>query len=667
MVERRIDEFRERLDAHSDPAGVLTSLIENTPAPLALYSPDGHCVRVNPAYCELFGSEPNPALELSDDEVLGPSGVLFWLRRAFSGETITTPSFWYERSKLAILDGRRRVALTARGFPLRDREGNIEFVAIAFRDETDALLLAERRRIEAEEPRRLIDEIQRADLERRTNEEQFRAVFEQIADGVMLTDDSGRVLDINPSGCRIFGRRVQDIVGSRYWEHIGDVAESRPLSEKLLEEGTLIAEVQVWRADGQLRDLELRSVSNFLPHRHLTTFLDVTERNAALRELQRSEAHLIASQRIAHVGSWEFELNGSLEDLDSNVLRCSEECLRIFGLDPSTPVTPGLSMEFVHPDDKTGLLAALSRAIRTRTVYSNEHRIVRPDGSERVVHARGEIVEDATDDSDSGGRRRLRLIGTTQDVTERSRARGEIQRLNSELERRVADRTSQLEAANRDLEAFSYSVSHDLRAPLRAINGYAQILLVEQPGHFDETGKLALERIEASARRMDGLIDGLLALSRLGRRPTEIGRIAARPIVDEALEELGIGAATGELEIRIGDLPECEADPALLRQVFVNLIGNAAKFSRGRSPALIEIDCRHVGGEKVWSVTDNGIGFEMSQASRLFGVFERLLSAETYEGTGLGLAIVDRIVKRHGGRVWVESMPDRGASFYFTL
>jgi len=664
MVEGRSDGLEESLVAVSDPAGVLASLLEHTPTPLALYNTEGRPVRVNPAYCDLFGDIPDRGRELAEDPVLGRSGVLFWLRRAFSGETITTPTFWYEHETLPTHGARSRIALSARAFPLVDSSGHLEFVAVAFRDETDSLLLAERRRQEVEEPIRLIDEIQRAELERRTNEEQFRAVFEQCADGVMITDDSGRVLDINPSGCAIFGRRIQDVVGSRFWEHFGDVAESRTLSELLLDDGRLTAEVKVWRADGELRDLELRSVASFLPHRHLTTFLDVTERNAALRLLQRSESHLIASQRIANVGSWELELD-SLEHLDSNVLRASDECYRIFGLEPGgTDLTPSMTLRFVHPDDRIPLMSALRKAIETQTVYSNEHRLVRPDGSVRIVHARAEMVFDP----ESG--ELVRLIGTTQDVTERTRSREQIQQLNEQLERRVAERTAELEAANHDLEAFAYSVSHDLRAPLRAINGYAKIVLDEQSHALDETGIASLARIQSSACRMDSLIDGLLALSRLGRRPIEIATVESRPVVDDVIDEIGLGLRTtagNPFEVVFGELPACDADPALLRQVFVNLVGNAVKFSRDRPDARIEIGSSAVGRERVWYVRDNGIGFDMKHAPEVFGVFHRLVSARPFEGTGLGLAIVDRIVRRHGGRIWAESAPGDGATFYFTL
>lgn len=662
MVRHPADELRTQLDDLSDPAGVLASLLEFSPLPLALYDPAGRCLRVNPAYRSLFGTEPSPGCELSDDEVLGRSGVLFWVRRALAGERITTPTFWHEHTRETDRSPRRREALSVSAFPLCDRDGNLEMVAVAFRDETDSVLLAESRRAEIETPRRLLDEIQRADLERRTNEEQFRAVFEQCADGVMLTDDSGRVLDINPSGCRIFGRRIQDVVGSRFWEHIGEVPESRSNSVQLLEQGELVTEVQVRRADGRLRDLELRAVANFLPHRHLTTFLDVTERNEALRELRRSEAHLVASQRIAHVGSWEYELVGAMDDLDSHVLRCSDECYRIFGLEPgSVEVTAGLSFSMVHPDDRARLVAALREAISSGSVYSCESRVLRPDGTEIVTHARGEIV------FDPGTGKPLRVIGTTQDITEISRAREEIRQFNDELEARVAERTSQLAAANRDLEAFAYSVSHDLRAPLRAIHGYAGILMEDATAELDATGQRALERIAVSVRRMDELIDGLLALSSLGRRPTQIDTVSSRRMVEEALEEAGIPLDGGDVEVVLGSLPECRADPALLRQVFVNLLGNAAKFSRGHCRARIEVDCAIQDGRPVWCVRDNGIGFDAAETERLFEIFERLPAASGVDGTGIGLAIVDRIVRRHGGRVWAESEPGRGASFYFTL
>jgi PAS domain S-box-containing protein len=350
-----------------------------------------------------------------------------------------------------------------------------------------------------------------------------------------------------------------------------------------------------------------------------------------------------------------------MDDLDSNILRCSDECYRIFGFEPGTvKVTPATALRFVHPDDRAGFVTSMREALSTGKICTSEHRIVRPDGSVRMVHARGELLRDPA------GKLPLRVVGTTQDVTERTEAREEIERLNADLERRVAERTAQLEAANHDLESFAYSASHDLRAPLRAINGYAQILLAEEHAGLGDEAQRSLLRIEQSARRMDGLIDGLLALSRLGRRSPEIEAVDVRQIVDEAIDELGVAGATG-IDFSIGELPHCLADPSLLRQVFVNLVGNAVKFSRGRKPARIGVECRVVGGERVWCVRDNGIGFEMREAPRLFGVFQRLPTDESYEGTGLGLAIVDRIVKRHGGRIWVDSAPDQGTTFSFTL
>ncbi|HXC52868.1 MAG TPA: PAS domain S-box protein [Candidatus Limnocylindrales bacterium] len=417
MVERRIEELRQNFANLSDPCGALACLVEVAPCAIALYDAGGQCAGANAAYRELFGREPEPARELSEDDVLGKSGVLFWLRRAFSGETIATPTFWYEHQSLPHPEARRRIALSARAFPMRDAEGEIELVAIAFRDETDAMLLADRRRLDADEPRHWLEEVRRADFERRTNEEQFRAVFEHSADGVMLTDDAGRVLDINPSGCRILGRRLQDVVGSRYWDHIGDTADSRELREKLIRDGAGTAEVCLRRADGELRELELRSVANFLPHRHLTTFLDVTERNSRHRRIARRESHLAESQRIAQVGSWEAELDDSNADLETCLLLCSEECLRIFGVNPDSVMTLAKSLALVHPDDHTGVVAALRHSIDTHGAYSSEHRIIQPDGTIRRVRARAEIIAEEPDEFP------VRMVGTLQDITDRARRR----------------------------------------------------------------------------------------------------------------------------------------------------------------------------------------------------------------------------------------------------
>jgi len=234
-----------------------------------------------------------------------------------------------------------------------------------------------------------------------------------------------------------------------------------------------------------------------------------------------------------------------------------------------------------------------------------------------------------------------------------------------ELEQRVRERTAELEAANKDLEAFSFSVSHDLRAPLRAINGFSEMLLEDHSSQMSAEAKHLLEVVSSSARRMGQLIEDLLRLSRLGRQPLAKLPVSVPALVREVLEELQRGDR--RVEVLTGDLPDCVGDPSLLRQVFVNLLTNAFKFTRQKEKAVVEIGCRRQEGERVYFVRDNGAGFDMKRAERLFGVFQRLHSDEQFEGSGVGLSIVQRIIQRHGGRVWAEAEVDKGATFYFTL
>lgn len=253
------------------------------------------------------------------------------------------------------------------------------------------------------------------------------------------------------------------------------------------------------------------------------------------------------------------------------------------------------------------------------------------------------------------------------EIVEHRRAREEVILLNQSLERRVVERTAELEAANKELESFSYSVSHDLRAPLRAIDGFASLLVKNQGDRLDEQGRSHMERVRAATQRMGQLIDDLLRLSRTTRSEMARRDLDLSDLARAVISELRVASPGRQVAIQVAPSMPVNADPSLMRTVMENLIGNAWKFTSKTEGARIEVGCMEQNGATVCFVRDNGAGFDMRYADKLFGAFQRLHAAADYAGTGVGLANVQRIIHRHGGRIWAEAEPGRGAAFYFTL
>ncbi len=303
----------------------------------------------------------------------------------------------------------------------------------------------------------------------------------------------------------------------------------------------------------------------------------------------------------------------------------------------------------------------LARILRGEDLKDCEVRIRNTRaGWEKIFNYGGTLVRD------DGGEAMMAVV-TISDITEAKRAEQEIHRLNADLEQRVVDRTAQLEAANRELEAFSYSVSHDLRSPLRAVDGFSQAVLEDYGSQLPPEGRRHLQTIRQGAQKMGALIDDLLMFSKLSRQPLSKVPVDMNQLARATLEDLSRERNGRQIEVSIGDLAPAHGDPALLAQVWQNLLSNAIKYTRQRDQAAIKVSCNLENGRQVYAIQDNGIGFDMRYAHKLFGVFQRLHREEDFEGTGVGLAIVQRVVNRHGGRAWVDAAVDRGATFYFTL
>jgi PAS domain S-box-containing protein len=294
------------------------------------------------------------------------------------------------------------------------------------------------------------------------------------------------------------------------------------------------------------------------------------------------------------------------------------------------------------------------------TDHFNSTILVARDGREIPVGQSGAIVYD--DQNRISG-----VVLVFHDITSRKEAEEQIRKLNAELEKRVEERTEELIKTNKELEAFTYSVSHDLRTPLRAIDGFSAMLEVEYKSALDDEGFRLIRVVRQNAQKMGILIDELLTFSRLGRASMKQTNVDMKEMAASVVKELSLPHKRNSMEILMEDLIPVKADPGLIRQVWINLISNALKFSQGKPEIKISITSRKETGMVVYCIKDNGAGFDMKYYDKLFGVFQRLHSEKEFEGTGVGLAIVQQVISRHGGKIWAEGKPGQGATFCFSL
>ncbi len=512
------------------------------------------------------------------------------------------------------------------------------------------------------------------------SEKHFHSLFENMLNGYayckMIFNDNNDpqdfiYLDANKSFERLTG--LKEVKGKKVSEVIPGIRQTDPGLFERYGRVSLSGIPEVFEINVEALNMWF-SISVYSPLKEyfVAVFDVITERKNADIALRASEA--LYHSLVENIPASIFRKNreGCYEFVNSRF--CQLKDLKEDEIIGKTPIElseyeaakeaggkfqseSGLRQQtIVHGSEHHELIMKTGQHIELEEVYPQ------PDGTIKYYHViKAPIISHAGE-----------IIGSQGiqfDVTDRKMAQREIEKLNSELEDRIKQRTIQLETSNKELEAFSYSVSHDLRAPLRALDGFAKILLEDYSHKLDAEGQRLCNIIISNAKKMGQLIDDLLAFSRIGRQGISQSSIDMNAIVNEVFQELITDKIKDQIEFTVQPLPESYGDLSMMRQVWRNLIGNAIKFSSTRSKSIIEVGALSYDDEKniVYYVRDNGVGFNMQYADKLFGVFQRLHRVNEFEGTGVGLAIVQRIIHRHGGQIWAESEENKGATFYFNI
>lgn len=535
---------------------------------------------------------------------------------------------------------------------LADGESGVRTSSIAVTE------LAEvRRMLDSSAERRDAAESAQLDSERR-----FRATFEQAAVGIAQVALDGRWLRVNDKLSDIVGYPHDELLATAFQDitHPDDLDADLEQVQQVLagDIDTYSMEKRYLKKDGAPVWVNL-TVSlvrrpDGSPDYFISVVEDIQRRKEAEDALRASEASLKEAQRLARIGSWSW-------DPRKGEQRWSEEIYRIYGRDPALPPLPDAEVErYFTPESWQHIWESVRAALAENRPFECDAEIIRADGSHCWVTVRGEAVRGADGKVEE-------FHGTCQDVTERVQAAAALRELNASLEQRVEARTADLSAANKELDSFAYAVSHDLRAPLRAMSGFSQALQEDYGDRLDGEAKGFLDQIILASRKMGGLIDGILSLSRsargeLRRDDIDVSAVAASILADLAYLEPERSVAT---EIEPG-LRIC-GDARMVDAVLRNLIGNAWKYTARTEGARVRVCRGELDGEPAICVADNGAGFDMAYAGRLFQPFHRLHRHDEFPGTGVGLATVQRIVSRHGGHIRAEAAPGEGARFCFTL
>lgn len=679
-----IARFEERSTELERSRAQLQIIMDNAPVIFYLRDLEGRYIMVNRVWEELTGLARDECIGKMPEELFPPEQAA--RLRAAHEEVVMRGGALTDESSILWRNQLMRFARAR--FVLTDKTGVPYAVAGLLTD---------------------ITEFRRAEQAQRQAEARFRAVFENAGIGIALVDAQGRFLQTNAAYRRIVGYSERELAQMTVAQlgHPDDAAADWRVFQAMVagEIDLYHSEKRFPRPDGTMSwmrvttsrldpdgeggGLLLRLVEDITPSKEAELLQQrvqaelerlVAERTA---ELARANADLAEAQRVAEVGSWRLEL-------PSNQLTLSAQTYAIIDQDPTGfEATPRGYLQIVHPDDRAAAAQAYHDIMAGVRPLDYEHRLLLRNGEVRVVNIRGYVRRD-----DAG--KPIEAFGTLQDITRRRRLEDDLRRLNQELEARVAERTAHLEReiaerrraedavralnralseqadrlaeVNRELETFTYSVSHDLKAPLRGIDGYSRLLLEDYANRLDDDGLRFLQTIRQAATHMGTLIDDLLTYSRLERRQTTRVPVDLASLVNTLMEQVQGGQDGYKADIRLElECTTLMTDPDALSMILRNLLGNALKFSATVPAPAIVVRTERRNGNCLLSVRDNGIGFDMRYHDRIFEIFQRLHRAEEYPGTGVGLAIVRKAAQRLNGRVWAESAPGAGAVFFVEL
>ncbi len=539
---------------------------------------------------------------------------------------------------------------------------------------------------------RNIEEYRKVFRALREVELRYKTLFDLSPAGILLIDENGTILDANPSFCRLLSYEPPEIIGKKVWEVLFPVADIH--KKMVLEDIRYVIksgqprQKEVVNYDHNGKPVYLRlfeTVVNFGKNGRiiLSISLDFTREKEYRDILSRQADRLKEAQEIGRLGSWELIWK-------SRELNWSEGLYSILELPLSQKPDYNLFQARIHPDDLKYARHVLKESVKTGKPFKYIHRLLLPNNQIKWVIERGKSFYD-----EKG--KLVRTHGTIQDITRLKQTEDQLKELNEMLEQKVKDRTRrlkkkqqdlsrllndmrqvqkeleqsnyELQNLNHELEAFSYSVSHDLKAPVRAIQGFTTILKEDYYHLLDAEGQELLQDIVDETRRMAQIIEALLQLSRTGRKSLNYVKFDMEPLVRSVFMEQQKHHKLMHARLEITELPVVVADYSLIKQLLSNLLSNALKYSSKRKQPVVKMGMQknEENGEPVIFVKDNGAGFRPDASAKMFDAFVRLHSGKLFEGTGIGLAIAKRIVTRHGGKIWAESKPDQGATFYFTL